>query len=97
MDDDIFVPAFTGEEIRTLIDTTTKGFTFNRNLLEHVLGSEAYHDEVGVWSRVATKAAALMVYKWYQSKYGVSAIVKHADSQLWIWKAIHQLLTLRKS
>ena len=85
--DDIFVPAFTGEEISTLIEATTKGFAFNRDRLNHVLGSEAYQDEVGVWSRVTTMPAALMVYKWYQSKYGVSAIVKHTGNQIWVWKA----------
>tara|TARA_B100000287_G_scaffold41080_2_gene37275 strand:+ start:329 stop:631 length:303 start_codon:yes stop_codon:yes gene_type:complete len=97
-DNELFVMGFTGEEVKALISMTTKGFTFNLDLLDHVIGSDAYADEVGVWSRAETMSSALIVYKAYQMTYGVSAIVKHAGNQLWVWKAPqrtidHEMLT----
>ena len=86
-DDEIFMMGFSGEEIKSLITTTTRGFTFNLDLLDHVLGSEAYQDEVGVWSRTEGMTAALFVYKAFEIKYGVSGIVRHSGNQYWVWKA----------
>ena len=88
-DDEMFVLAFTGEEVKSLISTTTGSFVFNVELLDHILGSEAWRDEVGVWSRTESMASALIVYKAYQLANGVSAIVKHMD-QIWVWRAPQQ-------
>ena len=85
-DQEVFVLGFTGEEVKSLITTTTTDFVFSSAMLDHVIGSEAWQDEVGTWSRTNSMAAALIVYKAYQLSNGVSAIVKHMD-QIWVWIA----------
>ena len=85
-DQEVFVLGFTGEEVKSLITTTTTDFVFSSAMLDHVIGSEAWRDEVGTWSRTNSMAAALIVYKAYQLSNGVSAIVKHME-QIWVWIA----------
>lgn len=87
MDDtEVFVLSFTGQEVKALISTTTKSFVFSADVLEHVVGSEAWRDEVGTWCRVSEMASALIVYKAFEIKNGVSAIVRYTN-QIWVWVA----------